>query len=526
MRQAAMMRAGAAGYVFAVCLAAWSQAPTPQTPVDQLRQIQFRQILLRQHLPLRRPPETVAGGKLHGVVKSGNIPLPGVTVIAQNTLTGKRYSTTTDITGSWQLNIPQNGRYVIRTQFAAFAQGSQEAILNADQPRPVVNFQLILASRQAAQEQQQAQTSKADGAAGDSPTGRQSPENLSLMNALTADTDTGAGTAGASGAALPSIADNSDFSDESVAITGQAGQVSALAGIDPDRLRDAVQSIQAQGGLNGQGGRRWPGRPLRRIRRGWRIRRSLRRRRRRIRRRWRRLWRTRRRWRRGGRGNFRGFNPGQPHGAVAWNGTNSFFNAQPFALLGQQQNQPVQRHQPLHALVHERAVYSASDQAQRQGHRFSYALRHAFVQCQTISMPRFQPKPNGAEIFPLPDCRRSTIRLPVSSSFYNGTPNVIPPAGAAGQSISPQAAALLSIFLSRILPPAAPSTDTTTTCSPLRNRTPRRPAFVTIAAWAPTLHSPAAAVEQAAADAAGRRIRDFARASTSITTGPIRPRIW
>ena len=25
------------------------------------------------------------------------------------------------------MNIPQNGRYVIRTQFAAFAQGSQEA---------------------------------------------------------------------------------------------------------------------------------------------------------------------------------------------------------------------------------------------------------------------------------------------------------------------------------------------------------------------------------------------------------------
>jgi hypothetical protein len=72
----------------------------------------------------------VTGGKLHGTVKSGNIPLPGVTVTAQNTLTGKRYSTTTDITGAWLLTIPQNGRYVIRTQFAAFAVGSQEALLN------------------------------------------------------------------------------------------------------------------------------------------------------------------------------------------------------------------------------------------------------------------------------------------------------------------------------------------------------------------------------------------------------------
>src|ERR1039458_4703225 len=31
----------------------------------------------------------ITGGRLHGVVKSGNIPLPGVTVTAQNTLTGK-----------------------------------------------------------------------------------------------------------------------------------------------------------------------------------------------------------------------------------------------------------------------------------------------------------------------------------------------------------------------------------------------------------------------------------------------------
>ena len=43
--------------------------------------------------------QNVVGGKLHGVVKSGNVPLPGVTVTAQNTLTGKRYTTTSDITG-------------------------------------------------------------------------------------------------------------------------------------------------------------------------------------------------------------------------------------------------------------------------------------------------------------------------------------------------------------------------------------------------------------------------------------------
>ena len=135
-----MMRAGVVGIVVAVCVAAWAQAPAPTgAPAPSLASAPAA-------APAVNP--TAAGGKLHGTVKSGSIPLPGVTVTAQNTLTGKRYSTTTDVTGAWQMNIPQNGRYVIRTQFAAFAQGSQEAVLNATSRDQLVNFELILASRQ------------------------------------------------------------------------------------------------------------------------------------------------------------------------------------------------------------------------------------------------------------------------------------------------------------------------------------------------------------------------------------------
>ena len=164
----------------------------------------------------------IAGGKLHGHVKSGAVPLPGVTVTAQNTLTGKRYSTTTDVTGAWSLTIPQNGRYVIRTQFAAFAQGAQESVLNASNHDQAVDFQLMLASRAAQQQQREdAQAGQATQAV------RQMAANgaqaLNLVSALTGDTETQAGSAGASGAALPSIAGNSDFSDQSVAISGPVG---------------------------------------------------------------------------------------------------------------------------------------------------------------------------------------------------------------------------------------------------------------------------------------------------------------
>ena len=283
-------------------------------------------------MPIHAAPsaETAAGGLLHGVVKSGNTPLPGVTITAQNTLTGKRYSTTTDITGAWSLTIPQNGRYVVRTQFAAFAPGSQEALLNESGRDRQLNFDLMLASRAAAQ----LQATGAGGQGGEVGAELQAvrqlsgnaPENLSLTSSLAAGTETGGGTAGVSGAELPTVASNSDFSGESVAISGQAGQVSPMAGVNMDELREQFQQYRdanggqmpGGGGLfggfggggfggggfggGGFGGGGFGGR--------------------------------------GGRGNFRGFNPAQPHGAIFWNGTNSAVNAEPFALRGQPQVEP------------------------------------------------------------------------------------------------------------------------------------------------------------------------------------------
>ena len=233
-----------------------------------------------------------------------------------------------------------------------------------------------------------------------------------------------------------------------MAITGQAGQVSALAGLDPDRVRDAIQSIQVQGGLNGQageagqggqgglfggysggggfggafgtggfgggfGGRGGGGG--------------------------------------GGRGNFRNFNPGQPHGAIAWNGTNSAINALPFSLLGQPQIQPP-----------------------NGTNRFTLSFMGApYVPHLT--------KPSGKDTVFLtvsgtrsssPDDFYATVPTdaeragdfsaagfppiydPVTGQqfIYNGTPNVIPTTGAAGQSISPEASALLSYFPDPNLP--------------------------------------------------------------------------
>lgn len=257
-----------------------------------------------------------AGGRLHGVVKSGKTPLPGVSITATHSLTGKVYATTTDIEGRWALTIPLNGRYVVRTQFAGFAQSVSEARLNDTAHDVNQDFELELASRAALKKEPQGDDDEAMSELRRTarqllgPNGSQS---LGLLNALTDGTVTGNGEAGAIGVSLPGIADRAEFNSDSVAISGQAGTTSPLAGMDPDRMRDMAEQFRQQnggqsvfgmggGGFGGGGGAFGGGG--------------------------------------GRRGNFRNFRPDQPHGAVYWAGSNSALNAEPFSLRGQSQQQP------------------------------------------------------------------------------------------------------------------------------------------------------------------------------------------
>ncbi|HEX4067837.1 MAG TPA: TonB-dependent receptor [Acidobacteriaceae bacterium] len=276
--------------------------------------------------PEAAPAPAQTGGTIHGTVKDGNIPLPGVTVTASNSLTGKKYSTTTDITGSYTLVIPQNGRYVVRTDFPAFATVTKEALLNAATHDLPVDFSILLASRAQQQEQQQSIASAARqylGAGG--------AQNLNLLGAAS-DLIQAGGAGADSGASLPSLAGNSDFnSGESVAITGQTGSTNPLAGIDLGQLRENAELNQSLngggpggqggpggggfggggGGFGGGGGGFRGGGGMRGGGGGF-----------------------------GGRGNFRNFNPNQPHGAIFWTGGNGALNAEDFALRGQTFQEP------------------------------------------------------------------------------------------------------------------------------------------------------------------------------------------
>src|SRR5579864_4741631 len=102
--------------------------------------------------PIPAAPAAPQGGTIKGTVKAGAIPLPGVAVTATNTLTGRKYATTTDIDGVFQMAVPRNGRYVVKTELTGFASVTQEVMVNASSengglPLQTAEFKMDLASR-------------------------------------------------------------------------------------------------------------------------------------------------------------------------------------------------------------------------------------------------------------------------------------------------------------------------------------------------------------------------------------------
>src|ERR1019366_1426474 len=97
-------------------------------------------------------PVEAQGGTIRGTVKASGVPLPGVAVTATTTLTGKKYATTTDIDGIYEMEVPRNGRYVIKAELTGFAAVTQEVVINHSSengalPMQTAEFKMDLASR-------------------------------------------------------------------------------------------------------------------------------------------------------------------------------------------------------------------------------------------------------------------------------------------------------------------------------------------------------------------------------------------
>lgn len=258
-------------------------------------------------------------GEITGIVKSGTTPLPGVTVSAANTLTGKKYLTSTDVDGSFKISIAGKGRYVVRAELSVFAPATQEVLINAENRNARADLSMLLLSRAQEQEQRQQQAQQMGNGANRGGLQQLSLSGGDLSGGTTVNTDV---TALAS-AGLPNAGLAAEGGTESVAVSGTMGR-NEMPTFDPGEMQDRMAEMRDQmarqgnvgggqimnfggGGPEGFGG----GGPMVFVLGG-------------------------------GPGGFggggrgmRGFNVNKPHGSIFYGFNGSPFDAKPFSLNGE-----------------------------------------------------------------------------------------------------------------------------------------------------------------------------------------------
>src|SRR5205823_5271897 len=178
------------------------------------------------------------------------VPLPGVSVSAANTLTGKKFFTATGVDGNYSLSIASKGRWVVRAELAAFAPITKEIVFSAETlgTTQQADFEMILLSRQQKlQEQQQAQTTQQQLANVIAGSGLQ---NLSLTQS---EAGTGEGAVAPQGNgeslanSMPVAAMGGSASADSVSVTGNMGRTENFS-FDENELRQRLEDARARGG--------------------------------------------------------------------------------------------------------------------------------------------------------------------------------------------------------------------------------------------------------------------------------------
>jgi trimeric autotransporter adhesin len=244
--------------------------------------------------------------EITGTARSGKTPLPGVTVTAANTLTGKKYVAATNSEGKFTLSGVARGRYVVRIEFMGFAPFTQEVVLNPENPSAKVDAELLLASRQ------QEQSNNAIAAMAAAGRGFQS---LAMQNALSSlgggnnGFGDGSGPAGGQGnnnadaSSLPLNGAGAEGPTESVSVSGAQGRTQDFGIGNEEELQQRIQEfrdrMQREGGFGGMpGGAGFGGPGLVTMRMP------------------------------------RGFNINQPHGVIYYSDDNAGLDARPYSLTG------------------------------------------------------------------------------------------------------------------------------------------------------------------------------------------------
>ena len=184
------------------------------------------------------------GGAIHGIVKSGTMPIPGAAVSISPASSGSAISTWTDVDGSYSARVPAYGSYTVRVQMVAFANSAQQAVVDASHENVAANFEITLLSRtQAASPQPRRPNGPA--------TTQRGFQTLSALQNM-ATQDSGGNTMSdvvPSGMPVPGIDPNS--ATESIAVSGNnSNPLNAMSG---DELQQRINDARQNGGGFGGG---------------------------------------------------------------------------------------------------------------------------------------------------------------------------------------------------------------------------------------------------------------------------------
>src|SRR5215469_13776834 len=259
-------------------------------------QNQAIQLQAPQPSPTQKEAITPVAATIRGIVKSGNVPIPGAAVTISIASSSDTISLWTDVDGSYSAAIPRYGKYTVRVQMAAFANSSQEIVVDPAHQDVRTNFELTLLSRT------HNRAPQLSGPIGQASARRGFQSLSGVQGPIGQDATAPSNDVVPPGMPVPGLDPNS--ATESIAVSGNA--TNSFNQMSSDELQERINDARQQGGGFGSGGFAGPGgfggggggRPMTIVGR-------------------------------------RGFDLNHPHGSIYFGAGNSALNAAPFSLTGE-----------------------------------------------------------------------------------------------------------------------------------------------------------------------------------------------
>jgi trimeric autotransporter adhesin len=204
-----------------------------------------------QEQPAQRGPAEPHGCAIHGIVKSGNMPIPGAAIAISSTSSNTTISTWTEVDGRYFAQLPSCGSFSIRVEMVAFAESTQQVVVDPSHPDGQADFMLTLRSRTQKSTPQARTTARTGGT-------QRGFQNLSILQNLAGQDSTSATNNDLVPAGMPVPGIDPNSATESFAVSGnQSNSLNTMSG---DELQRRIEDARLQGGgFGGPGGFVGPG---------------------------------------------------------------------------------------------------------------------------------------------------------------------------------------------------------------------------------------------------------------------------